>query len=210
MNKIIFILIFICSNSTQADTFQDFSEFAAGDKITYQIKFYGKSSKYEFAFSDVNSSLVKGTASIDGKQMEFEAPAHGYLGKEFCLADVMDCEWTPAVKLFDKNTKLGDKWSVTTVIQMRNKTIVEEVIESKAEKLEKIKVPAGEFETLRVYSTGTIKAKAEKGEVYNGTLKMTTWFGIANKRLVMIKREYTNTFRQPFSQELSKLPEILN
>ena len=210
MRAFFYLSALLFSTVLQAQTFPDAADFTAGDKLTYQTKASGKSSKYEFIFTEASVSQVKGTASIDGKQMEFESPAHGYLGKEFCLADVMECEWSPSVKLFDKTTKVGDKWTATTNIKLKNNTVVDEVIEFKAEKFEKVKVPAGEFESIRVYATGTIKAKVEKGDVYNGTLKMTTWFGVVNNRLVMIKREYTNSFKQPFSQELSKLPELVN
>lgn len=210
MKVVFYLAALFFSSVVQAQTFPETAEFTAGDKLTYQIKASGKSRKYEFIFSEVSSSIVKGTASIDGKKMEFESPAHGYLGKEFCLADVMECEWSPPVKLFDKTTKVGDKWTATTKIKSKNNTVVDEVIEFKAEQFEKVKVPAGEFESIRVYVTGTIKAKLERGDVYNGTLKMTTWFGVVNNKLVMIKREYTNSFKQPFSQELLKLPELIN
>ena len=193
-----------------AQTLPESTNFQVGDKLIYQTKASGKTSKYEFVFTEADSSHVRGTASIDGKQMEFEAPAHGYLGKEFCLAEIMECEWSPAVKIFDRSTKLGDKWSDSTIIKMKNNTVVEETIESRVEKFEKVKVPAGEFESFRIDATGTIKAKVEKGDVYTGTLKMKTWFGVVGNRLVLIKREYTNSFRQPFLQELSKLPELAN
>lgn len=207
MKKIILFGVIVLCGAASAQSLPEFSEFMPGEKLTYQTKASGKTSKYEFVFAEVNSSTTRGTVSIDGKQMEFESPAHGYLGKEFCLADVMECEWTPPVKMFTKDSKLGDKWSATTTVKMKNNTVVDETIESKVEKFEKIKVPAGEFEAFRVSSTGSIKAKVEKGDVYTGTLKMTTWFGVVNKRLVLIKRDYTNSFRQPFTQELSKLPE---
>jgi hypothetical protein len=210
MKVMTYIAMLFLPLAIQAQSLPEASDFAAGDKLTYQTKASGKSSKYEFVFNEVSPSQVKGTTRIDGKQMEFESPSHGHLGKEFCLAEVMECEWTPAVKLFDKNTKVGDKWSVVTNIKLKNNTVVDEVIEFKAEKFEKIKVAAGEFDSIRVSATGTIKAKVEKGDVYNGTLKMSTWFGVVNNRLVMIKREYTNTFKQPFSQELNKLPELQN
>lgn len=210
MRIFFYLTALLFSTLLQAQTLSDAADFTAGDKLTYQTKASGKSSKYEFIFTEASSSQVKGTASIDGKQMEFQSPAHGYLEKEFCLADVMECEWSPPVKLFDKTTKVGDKWTATTNIKLKNNTVVDEVIEFKAEKFEKIKVPAGEFESIRVNSTGTIKAKVEKGEVYNGTLKLTTWFGVVNKRLVLIKREYTNSFKQRFSQELEKAPDAPN
>ena len=122
--KIVFYLFALAfSLNIQAQTLSESKEFTAGDKLTFQTNASGKSSKYVFIFTEVSSSMVKGTTSIDGKQMEFESPSHGYLGKEFCLADVMECEWTPPVKLFDKNTKLGDKWTVSTNVKLKNNTV---------------------------------------------------------------------------------------
>jgi hypothetical protein len=42
----------------------------------------------------------------------------------------------------------------------------------------------------------------KNNEVFKGSLKMTYWVGVFNKRLVILKREYSNDFRQSFSQEL--------
>lgn len=204
-------LILVCvSSMAGAQTLPAYEEFKPGDKLTYNTKVGFKSSKYEFIFQEVSPTFVKGITTMDGKQMDFEAPAHGYLGKEFCLADVMACEWTPPVKLFDQSTQLNDKWSATTIVSLQNKVLVEEVITHSAEKFEKIKIAAGEFGAIKISATGSMKAKTPKGEIYTGSLKMTTWMGVANNRLVMLKREYSNTFKQSFLQELSKPPELAN
>ena len=210
MKLVIYLITFLISLQIQAQTLPEAGEFVAGDKIIYKTKVLGKSSRYEFVFTEVGRTHVKGDVSIDAKQMEFESPAHGYLGKEFCLADVTECEWYPAVKLFDKNTKPGEKWTAIVNIKLKTNTIVDEEIEFRAESYEKVKVIAGEFETIRVVATRTIKAKLEKGDIYNGTFKMTTWFGVADNRLALIKREYKNSFKQAFSQELEKISKISN
>lgn len=208
MKQIFIIALMLFSTNVFCNPFVETEEFKVGDKITYQTKVGAKSSKYEFTFTEVNSDNVKGITTINNKQMEFESPAHGYLGKEYCLADIMECQWDLPVKLFDKSTDVDSKWTGSTKVKMQNNTVVDEVIDFKAEKIEKIKVPAGEFDSIRVQANGSIKAKIEKGDVYNGTLKMTTWFGVVNKRLILIKREYTNSFKQTFTQELLTLPEI--
>lgn len=209
MKKIIFqiLLIFISFNSI-AQTLPSYSDFVPGDTLTYNTKAESKNGKYEFIFTDVTSDYVKGIAIYNNKKMDFEMPAHGYLGKEFCLAEVVECEWKAPVKMFDKDSKLNDKWTGSTLVSLQTKTLAEEVLESRVEKFEKIKIQAGDFDAFKVYTTGSIKAKLATGEVYKGTLKMFTWFGVANNRLVLLKREYKNSFNSTFSQELAKLPEL--
>ena len=189
-----------------------FSEFVPGDKLTYSVKAEGKTVEYIFTFTEVNSAQSKGIASIAGKTMEFQSPAHGILAREFSLAGgFFETEWNPPVKIFDKNSKIGDRWQIITDIEVKDMANVREELESKVEKYEKIKIAAGEFDALRVYTTGSIKSKLKANSVtYPGSLTMTTWFGMANNRLVMLKREYKNTFWNVFSQELAKLPELGN
>ncbi len=203
-------VVAMASTIAVAQTLPAFEDFKPGDKLTYNTKVGFKSSIYEFTFAEATPAIVKGVASIDGKQMEFQAPAHGYLGKEYCLADVMECDWTPPVKLFDKSIQVADKWTSTTLVSLQNKFLVDEVLESKADKFEKIKIAAGVFDAIKITSTGSIKSKSPKGETYSGSLRMTTWVGVSNNRLVMLKREYSNTFKQSFYQELAKVPDIVD
>lgn len=200
----------LISSSAFAQSLAQFSDFVSDDKLTYKTVADFKKGTYEFKFTEITPNSVKGIATYDNKKMEFEMPAHGYLGKEFCLADVQECEWKAPLKMFDKDSKLNDEWTGTTLVTLRNKTLVDEVLKSKVEKFEKIKIQAGEFDAFKVYTTGSIKAKLANGDTYTGTLWMSTWFGVANNRLVLLKREYKNTFKQSFTQELAKLPEISN
>jgi len=113
--------------------------------------------------------------------------------------------------MFDKNTKLGDTWQVTTDIDLEEPSIVQEDLYFKAEKVEKIKIAAGEYDAMRVDTTGVIRWKSKKNnDSATATLTMTTWYGVANQRLVMLKRDYKNTFKGAFTQELMKKPELSN
>ena len=64
-----FILGFSIFASAQGQTLPTFENFSPGDKLSYQTKANGKVSKYEFIFTETSDAHVKGTASIDGKQM---------------------------------------------------------------------------------------------------------------------------------------------
>ena len=202
------LLLALFTASARAAPLSEFGEFAPGDKLTYQTRADGRTRTHTFTFSESSPTGVKGTVEIGGQQMTFEAPAHGYLGRELCLAQVMTCEWTPPVKMFDRTAQVNDTWNTTTVVTTGKKILVDEILESKVERADRVKVPAGEFDSLLVLTTGSIKATTERGEVYKGTLKMRTWFGVVNKRLVLIKRDYENSFRETFTQELAKLPEL--
>lgn len=208
IGRVLLLVLAFITGSTYATPLPEFEEFAVGDKLTYQTRADGRSSSHTFTFSESNPAGVKGTVEIGGQKMTFEAPAHGYLGRELCLAQVMTCEWTPPVKMFDRTLKINDSWNATTVVNTGKKILVDEVLQSKVERADRVKVPAGEFDALLVLVSGTIKATTERGDVYKGTLKMRTWFGVVNKRLVLIKRDYENSFGDTFTQELAKLPEL--
>jgi len=135
------------------------------------------------------------------------------LSKEFAPGGpyFQKAEWKPAVKIFDKNTKLGDTWQVTTDIDLEEPSIVQEDLYFKAEKVEKIKITAGEYNAIRVDTTGVIRWKSKKNnDSATATLTMTTWYGVSNQRLVMLKRDYKNSFKGAFTQELMKKPELSN
>jgi hypothetical protein len=201
--KILLALIFSAvALPTTAQMLQTYETYKTGDTISYATRVGLRSYLHEFQIQEVLSGRLKGTVTIDNKKMDYEAPAQGFLGKEFCLAKIMECEWTPPVKIFDNDLKVNDEWSLATRVKMQDGTVVDEQIQSVADKFERLSVPAGEFDSIRISSNGEIKATAANGVVYVGTLKMTTWAGVVNGRLVMLKRTYSNSFRQSFSQEL--------
>jgi len=208
--KILIATVLFSSLYAFAQEIGEYEDFKPGDVLTYSTKAEGKAGEYIFSFTEVQDGAVKGVTTFMGKKMQFESPAHGYLGKEFCLAEVAECQWTPPAKLFDKNDKLNDKSKMFTRVDIKgtDTAYAEEELSNTVEKIEKIKVPAGEFNAFKVKTTGTIKAVLKNGKTYPGTLNMTTWYGVVNQRMVMIKREYTNSFKGDFMQELSKIPEI--
>ena len=202
------LLLLLISGLARAAPPWNFADFAAGDKLTYQTRADGRPRLHTFTFSESGPNGVKGTVEIGDHKMTFEAPAHGFLGREICLAQLMTCEWTPPVKIFDRTLQVNDTWNTTTVVTTDKNITVDEVLEFKVERADRVRVLAGEFDSLLVRTVGSINAKSDRGEVYKGTLQMRTWFGVVNKRLVLIKREYENSFRQTFTQELAKLPEL--
>lgn len=195
-------LIFSFSITSFAQLLPDFEDVKAGDVIQYSMKIPGKSELFEYQITEVSSLGIKGQVVKGTKSNEFTAPKNGYLEKEFCFVDGQKCSWSPAVKFFDGEIKVGDKWKSTYVVTTEE-ALVDQSIEHKVEKFEKIKIKLGEFESFKIFASGPMKATLLKNnEVFKGSLKMTYWVGVFNKRLVILKREYSNDFRQSFSQEL--------
>ena len=195
----------IFSITSFAQRLPDFEDVKAGDVIQYSLKIPGKSESFEYQITEASSSGLQGLVVRGKKSNEFTAPKNGYLEKEFCFVDGQRCSWSPAVKFFDGEIKVGDKWKSTYVVTTED-ALVDQSIEHKVEKFEKIKIRLGEFETYRIFASGPMKATLFKNnEVFKGSLKMTYWVGVFNKRLVILKREYSNDFQQSFSQELQSL-----
>jgi hypothetical protein len=202
-------LTFSFSITSFAQRLPDFEDFKAGDVIQYSLKIPGKFESFEYQITEASSSGLKGLVVRGTKSNEFTAPKNGYLEKEFCFVNGQKCSWSPAVKFFDGEMKVGDKWKSTYVVTSEE-ALVDQSIEHKVEKFEKIKIKLGEFETYRIFASGPMKATLFKNnEVLKGSLKMTYWVGVFNKRLVILKREYSNDFRQSFSQELQAVTSKL-
>ena len=56
-------------------------------------------------------------------------------------------------------------------------------LDRKAERLEKVKVPAGEFEAFKVSFSGRIKGVDSKGNPFSGKEDGTDWFALINGKI---------------------------
>lgn len=197
-------LLFFCL-SAYSQSLPEYEGFKAGDRVKYFLKNSQKSESFEYQITEIDGTARKGLVIRGGRSSEYQASKNGLLEKEFCFVQLHVCSWTPAVKLFDEDMKVGSEWSGPSTIQTED-AVVDEVIKHKVEKIEKVKIKLGEFLTYKITALGSIKATMTKGgEVYKGTLKMTYWVGVVNKRLVIVKWEYSNDFQQKFYQELESI-----
>jgi hypothetical protein len=92
-----------------AQRLPDFGDVKAGDVIQYSLKIPGKSESFEYQITEASSSGLQELVARGKKSNEFIAPKNGYLEKEFCFVDGQRCSWSPAVKFFDGEMKVGDK-----------------------------------------------------------------------------------------------------
>jgi hypothetical protein len=206
-NILCFGLIFTISSLVSAQSQKSFSKFQAGDKLIYEVIRPKDRGNYEFEFLEVKDDQSVGLVSHGGKFMIFEGPKHGYLGKEFAISlGPVETEWSPPVKLFDEGLKVGDQFKQRTSIKLSNGIRLVEVLESQVVGHEKVQVLAGEFDSTRIETVGGIEGRDASGSPFKGTLNMSVWYGVANGRLVMLKRTYSNSFRDKFSQELLEPP----
>lgn len=165
------------ATAAMAQTLPAYSNFAPGDKLIYKVNRAGTPGTYEFTFSETSDAEVKGTVTLAGKSAPFAGPKHGYMAREFALSgDITEAQWSPPVKLFDAADKIGDKFTQSIDITLGNGTRLVEVLDSKVEKTEKVRVPAGEFDSTRVETTSSIEGKGPTGMPFKGSLKMSTWY----------------------------------
>jgi len=204
------VALLFTSTAATAQQLPEHTNFQSGDRVKYFLKDTIKSKSFEYQINEVDGSTRKGAVVRSGKTTEFLASKNGYLEKEFCFVQLQVCSWTPAIKLFDATMKVGDRWTGSTDIQTEDASVVE-VIEHKVEKFEKMKIKLGEFPSFKINAGGSVKATMLKGgAVFTGSLKMTYWVGVVNKRLLILKWEYSNDFRQKFYQELESVQAAAN
>ena len=70
------------------------------------------------------------------------------------------------------------------------------------ERIETIRVPAGEFETYKITSAARIKSKDLKGGAYTGKEESAWWVALVSGQLTTVKISYRNSFGDKFSLEL--------
>jgi hypothetical protein len=103
--------------------------------------------------------------------------------------------------MLDLPPEKGKKW--TTSFSVTGDNFTADVIqERKVEGFEKLRVPAGEYEAVRISFTAPIVSTNGKGEKFTGKEEGTEWWAFASGRPLFLKITYRNSFGEKFSREL--------
>jgi len=179
-----------------------------GDKLSYVLKIAGSSkpTKIDYYFTDVTENSLIGFQTINNKVTQVRTKEYGTSTNSLCWGNSQKCTFDPPMKLFDKNIKVGDEWinkfKLTGEDFYSNTTQ-----EVKVEKQERIKISLGEFDTIKVVAKGKFTGRTNRNESFSGSDINEIWVGNINKKLVMIKTEYSNSFKEKWSAELDSLPK---
>jgi len=74
--------------------------------------------------------------------------------------------------------------------------------ERQVDKIEKVKVPGGEFEAAKVSFSGRIKGADDKGKPFSGKEDGTDWVAFVNGKTMVVKTVYRNSFGEKSTHEL--------
>lgn len=100
-------------------------------------------------------------------------------------------QWTPSRPNYEFPLRPGKTWSARGVIETEKLTS-EHTVDFKVMRQERVLVPAGIFDTLRVEGTGKYKSVDKKGKSGEGTVLHRYWFSPEVGRMVAYEYEETD------------------
>ncbi len=174
-----------------------------GDKLTFNWTRNGKSiAMVEEVVGTSDSAIGIRYTAGDRSYDAALVPGTFLYPKGICLANGQACDFAPAFKWIEFPLERGRKWSGVSTVT--GETFIAEVTyEHSVEKLEKVKVPAGEFEAFRIAQSGKIKARDRQGaNPSTGKESGTVWIALVNGKPVPVRTEYRNSYGEKFTREL--------
>jgi hypothetical protein len=174
-----------------------------GDKASYTWVLNNKPQQLDLECTEGSDQEVHFVQKVGGRNFEGAAIKGSLrLVKAMCLANGQQCAFSPGLDFIGLPLQKGKKWTQTFTVT--GETFTAEVTqERKAERLEKVKVPAGEFEAFKVSFSGRIKGVDSKGNPFSGKEDGTDWFALINGKISVVKTVYRNSFGEKASQELT-------
>ncbi len=174
-----------------------------GDKAIFKFVFNNKTTTLEENWIALTDDEMVGVQKIDGKEYEIilgRSPPY-QLRKMMCLAAGVACVFSPGFNFVEFPIEKGKTW--TQAFTITAATFVADIQQVRVvEGFEKLRVPAGEFETYKIAAVGRIKGKNSKGDLFVGKEESTEWMAIVSGKLVMVKVVWKNSFGEKFSLEL--------
>ncbi len=199
------LLLLTCSTVIYGQKLERPKELEVGDKVTYKWVRNSKPSTLEQEVTSVTDTQVQGVERFNGNEIEFAVTKSPLLlTKALSIASGVPCTYDPGAELLQFPLEKGKKWANKFSIkgpdfsaQVEGERVVEGV--------EKVKVPAGEFEAYRVGYTSRYRGSTSKGFAFNGKDDSTIWYAISNGKLVAVKQEYKNSGGEKSTRELAAI-----
>jgi hypothetical protein len=204
----LFILFFTLPIQLFAQALGNFEPFESGDVIVYSVNVNGAVKKLEYTYSNVNANTATGKVVYGDLVGVFKSSGIGFEDANLALGDGTFFANSPPLKLFESELNVGSKWN--NVYEATSETLKIQVIQQvMVSKIEKVKLKIGEFDAALITHNDLYQGVNNKGEVFSGKSTASKyWIGVVNNRMLVLKREYQNSFGQKVAQELSELPKV--
>jgi hypothetical protein len=180
-------------------------DWEPGDKAAYNWVLNNKAQAMEDEFTALTDTEFRVTTKVGDKTYDAALSKDGpALLKAICLSNGQPCTFSPALRFAEFPLEKGKKW--TTPSTVTGETFVSEIAQERVvEKIEKVKVPAGEFEAYKVSFRSRITGKDAKGNAFSGKEDGSDWFAVSNGKLLLVKTVYRNSFGEKFTRELTSV-----
>jgi hypothetical protein len=177
----------------------------AGDTATFNWVLNNKPQQVKDEWTGGDGDEVRGIQRVGDKQIALALGKEGFeLRRSMCFSNGQPCIFSPGLKFAEFPLEKGKKWSST--FNVKGETFVADVsYERKVDKVEKVRVPAGEYEAFKVSHRGRITGTDAQGKKFNGNEEATDWFALVNGKLALIKTTYRNSFGEKFNRELTSI-----
>ncbi len=174
-----------------------------GDKKSFQWTLGSKVLRVDEEAVEVTDQEVRISSRTPERAYETTVDRASFaLSASVCLANGQQCTFSPPLNALSLPLTKGRKWS--TSFTVTGETFSADVTQDRVvEKMERIKVPGGEFDAYRIAFTGRIKGKDAKGAAFSGKEEGTDWFAVtASGKPFVVKTVYRNSFGEKTSSEL--------
>ena len=205
--KFLFFIFAIAPAIAFSQSPLSFAPFEAGDSVSYSLNQNGKVKKLSYNFNKVTEEGAEGITDLGGVETPFINPGTGFEGTEISMSDGSLLVRKPAVKIFDTKMQLGSKWQNFYEVSSDNFKI-QAISQVSVDKFEKVKLKFADIDCYVINANDIYQGISSKSEVFTGKGVMKTWVGVANSRLLIVKREYSNSFGAKVVQELTELPKL--
>jgi ribosomal protein S17 len=188
-----------------AHAMQPSNQFQVGDKASYAYKNRSRSATVTFEVVAVNGAQVTMTETRGSKTGDrvFVSDQGGF-SKSLCWAVDEQCTFSSPNVMVAFPLEKGKKW--TNAQSATGETWKGELEKKhKVGRLEKVKVPTGEFEAFRIEFSGKVTGKTNSGQRFKMSEKAKYWYALVNGKPVMVKFEYSSSNKDKVSMELTQL-----
>jgi hypothetical protein len=176
--------------------------FEAGDKVVYNWVLNNKSQPLEEEWTTVTNDELQGVQRIGGKEFKVAIGRPSLIVREaMCISNGQPCVHSPGLELARFPLEKGAKWAFDYTTKGETFT-AQSSQDRRVEVLEKVKVPAGEFEAYKVSFEGRFRGTNNKGNPFSGRFEGSDWFALIGGKLVAVKRAYKSTLGDKATLEL--------
>jgi hypothetical protein len=178
-------------------------DFDVGDKSTYEWVMNNKlQPPVEEEWTAITDQELQGTQKAGGKTFDLLLDRSTLaLTKVMCHSNGQQCMFSPGIPIVMYPLEKGKKWPMS--FTAKGETFTTEVIgERRVEKIEKVKVPAGEFEAYKITFSARLRGVDSKGNAYSGKEDGAEWVAVINGKGCIVKVEYRNSFGDKFTRKL--------